>query len=110
METKKFNEMISAFQCDFSLARDELRNLSELDVILHDNKNNKELLKHIELLEELEILLRYGKATIVLNEEVSMENNVTHENYEEEFWGGDFDINDFICGCEECSICKSRKK
>jgi hypothetical protein len=62
MKTDKYNNMISAFQCDFSLAIDDYKQLSELNKLIRE-KDSK-LLKDIELLEELEFLLRNGKAEI----------------------------------------------
>lgn len=68
IKTDKFNNMISAFQCDFSLARDdEGHSLSELDNLIA--KKNEKILKDIDLLEELEWLLRNGRAEIYLLEE-----------------------------------------
>jgi hypothetical protein len=62
IKTDKYNNMISAFQCDFSLARNGDNKLSDLD----DKIKQKDsiLLKDIKLLEELEYLLRSGKAEI----------------------------------------------
>lgn len=54
--------MISAFQSDFSLARDGDRNLSDLDELIKNK--NPALLKDIKLLEELEWMLRTGQAEI----------------------------------------------
>jgi hypothetical protein len=62
MKTDKFNNMISAFQCDISLARDGEFKLADLDVKI---KNREPRIMHdIELLEELEWMLRNGKAEI----------------------------------------------
>lgn len=67
MKTTKYNHMISAFQCDMSLAKEGKNNLSQLEKQL---KNGDErLLKDIELLEELEWKLRHGQAEIILIEE-----------------------------------------
>jgi hypothetical protein len=54
--------MISAFQCDFSLAKGYPAFLCDLGRYLLDE--NSSLYKDIELLEELEFLLRHGKAEI----------------------------------------------
>ena len=54
--------MISAFQCDFSLAKENKNKLLELNTLI--NEKNPLLLKDIELLEELEWMLRSGKAEI----------------------------------------------
>ena len=61
--TDKYANMISAFQCDFSLARDGYSNLGLLDKIIEEN--NPSILQDIGLLEELEIGLRYGKLKII---------------------------------------------
>lgn len=60
--------MISAFQSDFSLARDGDRKLSDLDELIK-NKNST-LLKDIELLEELEWMLRTGNAEIHIHTKI----------------------------------------
>lgn len=65
MKTEKYNNMISAFQCDFSLARNDRHKLSEIDRLIRDK--NHIIMKDIELLEELEFLLRTGKAEIHIN-------------------------------------------
>ena len=64
MKTDKFNNMISSFQCDFTLAKEEDndRRLADLDDLIATKDEN--LLRDIELLEELEWLLRNGKAEI----------------------------------------------
>lgn len=61
-KTDKFNNMISAFQCDFSLAVEGKHDLSELNTSIKNKQNC--IIKDIELLEELEFLLRYGRAEI----------------------------------------------
>ena len=68
MKTEKFNNMISSFQCDFTLAKenDNDRRLADLDDLIE--KKDENLLRDIELLEELEWLLRNGKAEIHLVE------------------------------------------
>ncbi len=66
MKTDKFNNMISSFQCDFTLAKDMNKKLADLDDLIE--KKDKNLLHDIELLEELEWLLRNGKAEIHLVE------------------------------------------
>lgn len=69
MKTDKFNNMISSFQCDFSLAKenDNDRRLADLDDLIAAKDEN--LLMDIELLEELEWMLRNGKAEIHIVEE-----------------------------------------
>lgn len=69
----KFNNMISAFQCDFSLARDGYGKLSMLDKLIEEN--NPSLLHDIELLEELEIGLRYGILAIVETQKLPIKFN-----------------------------------
>lgn len=64
--TDKFNDMISSIQCDFSLAKDGTRKLAELDTKI-ENKEPR-IMKDIELLEELEWMLRNGKAAIYIIE------------------------------------------
>ena len=66
MKTEKFNNMISAFQCDMSLAKDGKHRLAELDTKIKNK--DASILKDINLLEELEWLLRNGKAEIHLVE------------------------------------------
>ena len=71
-ETYKYNNMISAFQCDFTCAKDNTNNLklSELDKVIEcsDDPRHAGLNRDIDLLEELEYLLRSGKAKIMINE------------------------------------------
>lgn len=64
MKTEKFNNMISSFQCDFSLAKEGKNNLSELDKKIKEH--DERLLKDIKLLEELDYMLRSGQAEIHL--------------------------------------------
>lgn len=64
MKTEKYNNMISAFQCDFSIAREDGYRLLEINRLIRSN--NPVIIKDIELLEELEFLLRHGKAEIHL--------------------------------------------
>lgn len=66
MKTKKFNNMIEAFECDFVLARDGTHSLQELEKRI--KAGDVRLLKDIELLEELSWLLRHGEAEIHLVE------------------------------------------
>ena len=62
MKTTKFNNMISSFQCDLSLAKEGKHKLAELDKLIE--RNDESFLKDIELLEELEWMLRTGRAEI----------------------------------------------
>ena len=68
-KTDKFNLMIEAFECDFSLAKDGSHSLSELEKKI--KSNDEKIMKDIDLLEELSWLLRNGKAEIHLIEEPS---------------------------------------
>lgn len=54
--------MISAFQCDFSLIKEGEKSLAELDYMIQNKY--PDIMKDIELLEELEWMLRTGKAEI----------------------------------------------
>lgn len=63
MKTEKYNQMISAFQCDFSLAeKDSPIKLANLDNLIE--RKDESLMRDIELLKELDWLLRTGKAEI----------------------------------------------
>ena len=70
--TNKYNNMISAFQCDFTCVRDRVDDLqlSALDAAItnKDDPRHKDINRDIDLLEELEFLLRYGKAKIMVKE------------------------------------------
>ena len=66
--TKKFEKALIGFSGDFSLAERGINHLAELDKILKredTDKYKQRLVKDIELLNELETLLRYGKIKIV---------------------------------------------
>ena len=71
-DTSKYNNMISAFQCDFTCVRDRVGNLrlSNLDTAItnKDNPRHKRINEDINLLEELEWLIRSGKAKIMVKE------------------------------------------
>lgn len=69
MKTYKFNNMISAFQADFSLAMKDNNNIrmANLDDLIE--KKDESLLRDIKLLEELEWMLRNGKAEIHIVED-----------------------------------------
>lgn len=90
--TKKYLNMIQAFECDFRLEIDEPleHNISKL---LRNKKLNKKLLKDIELLEELSFNLRHEKIEIVEKKELrkkseiiadflKMDYNIKEENKE----------------------------
>lgn len=67
MKTEKYNKMISAFACDFDLAKNNKIPLAQLDYQLKINDTN--LYADIELLKELDCLLRIGHATINVTED-----------------------------------------
>ena len=64
--TDKFNEMISFFQGDLTLAKEGVCKLSDLDVLIQ-NKDPK-LLADINLMEELAYKLRTGEAAIYIKQ------------------------------------------
>ena len=61
--TEKYVNMIEAFECDFVLAIGGARNLSSLQQNIEEKE--PDLLKDIELLQELSFNLRHGKLKIV---------------------------------------------
>lgn len=71
MKTDKYNDMLEAFECDFTLALEGEKSLAELDELIQDKDD--QLIEDIELLKELSFLLRNGKAEIHLVEEASDE-------------------------------------
>lgn len=62
-KTTKYNNMLSSFQCDFTLALEKTNKLADLDKLIKNN--NPSFLNDIKLLEELERGLRYGKLVIM---------------------------------------------
>ena len=62
-ETTKYNAMISSFSADFCLDQQGDNKLKELQNMIDGQDPN--LIKDIELLEELEFNLRHGKVKIV---------------------------------------------
>jgi len=66
-KTDKYNNMLSAFQCDFSLAKEGEFKLAELDAKIESKEPF--IMKDIELLEELEWMLRNGRAEIYVRKE-----------------------------------------
>lgn len=62
-KTTKYDNMLSSFNCDFTLAENGQMKLAELDDLI--KKEDKKLLKDIELLSELDFNLRHGKIQIV---------------------------------------------
>lgn len=58
LKTDKYTHMISAFQCDFSLAKNNPKILNELQENLESK--DERFIKDIELLEEFEYKLRHG--------------------------------------------------
>ena len=75
MKTDKYTNMLQAFECDLNIAKYHNSSLSELDNSLQDD--NSRISKDLELLRELNLLLRTGKAEINLVSE-----NVTTNMYE----------------------------
>ena len=65
--TKKYINMIEAFECDFVLAKDGKERLTSLQQHIEDR--DKDLLEDINLLEELSFNLRHGRAKIYEMEE-----------------------------------------
>lgn len=62
-KTKKYNQMILALYCDFTLALEKKTKLADLDILIKNN--NPSFLNDIKLLEELERGIRYGKLVIM---------------------------------------------
>lgn len=62
-ETKKYNNMIEAFECDINCVVEGIRKLSEMDV------NDDAFLKDFHLLQELSFNLRHGKVKIMICDE-----------------------------------------
>lgn len=62
MKTDKFNNMIEVFACDFDLAIQNVHPLTKLQKEIENG--NEFLLKDIDLLCELDYMLRHGKAEI----------------------------------------------
>ena len=66
MKTDKFNRMIEAFECDFSLIKEGKRTFASLDKVMKDSRYS--LSEDMELMQELSTMLRYGQAEIHLTE------------------------------------------
>ena len=66
MKTDKFNRMIEAFECDFSLIKEGKRTFASLDKQMKDSRCS--LSEDMELMQELSTMLRYGQAEIHLIE------------------------------------------
>lgn len=94
--TNKFQDMVSAFQCDFSLAKEGTHSISELDPKI--KTGDPRIMKDIDLLEELECGIRYGKLKIV---EVSEEDNAIMEKNKAKKPLK----KDFLDVCPECGAC-----
>lgn len=64
-KTDRYVDMIEAFECDFSLAKENNPHyqISKLQTMIEDK--DKGLMKDIDLLSELSFNLRHGKAKIV---------------------------------------------
>lgn len=63
MKTEKYNDMITAFRRDFTLAKEDKNKLDKLNWLI--KVGNKRIMRNIELLEELEYGLRHGLLKIV---------------------------------------------
>ena len=63
IETTKYNAMISSFSADFWLAQKDDNKLKELQSMIDNQDPN--LMKDINLLEELEFNLRHRKVKII---------------------------------------------
>lgn len=68
-KTDRFNRMIEAFECDFSLIQQGEKTFAQLDENLKVEKVNvNSLRKDMDLMQELSYLIRHGKAEIWLKE------------------------------------------
>lgn len=63
MKTEKYNDMITAFRRDFTLAKEDKNKLGKLNWLI--KVGNKRIMRNIELLEELDYGLRHGLLKIV---------------------------------------------
>lgn len=61
--TNLYRNMIESFECDFLLARDNNKNLNEIQELI-DNRNTK-IINDIDLLEKLSYGIRYGRLKII---------------------------------------------
>ena len=75
-KTDKFNKMIEAFECDFSLIEEGEKTFAELDKTMKDSKYS--LAEDMKLMQELSTMLRYGQAEIHIVDEQE-----THKNCSE---------------------------
>ena len=60
--TEKYANMIEAFECDFVLAKQGARSLNYLQQLI--NGKDEDILRDIELLEELSFNLRHNRIKI----------------------------------------------
>lgn len=65
-KTTKFDRMIEAFECDFSLIQQGEKRFAELDELMKDKRYS--LAEHMDLMRELSYLIRHGKAEIYVKE------------------------------------------
>ena len=65
-KTTKFDRMIEAFECDFSLIQQGEKRFAELDELMKDKRYS--LAEHMDLMQELSYLIRHGKAEIYVKE------------------------------------------
>lgn len=66
-KTNKFDRMIEAFECDFSLIQEGERTFADLDRLMNDSRYS--LAEHMDLMQELSYLIRHGKAEIYVRSE-----------------------------------------
>lgn len=66
-KTERFNRMIEAFECDFSLIEQGYGMFAELDKKMKDKRYA--LAEDMDLMQELSYLLRHGKAEIYVRSE-----------------------------------------
>ena len=64
--TEKYYKMIRMFGADMSLAKDDIKLFSFDELI---KNNSKDIYDDIDLLNELEFKIRYGRITIIEKEE-----------------------------------------
>lgn len=63
MKTEKYNNMITAFQRDFTLAKEDKNKLDKLNWLI--KVGNKRIMRNIDLLKELDYGLRHGTLQIM---------------------------------------------
>ena len=76
MKTEKYNDMITAFRRDFTLAKEDKNKLGKLNWLI--KVGNKRIMRNIELLEELEYGLRHGTLQIMKVSDVLTINGIRY--------------------------------